>query len=334
MEVVDDLSRCPRPPGGTVVTIGAYDGVHLGHRRLIDRVRGLAAERGCASAVVTFDRHPALVVRPESAPRLLTDLAMKLELLSGTGLDYAVVVRFDQQRANERAGDFVRTVLTGCLAARVVVVGHDFHFGHNREGNVALLRRLGGQLGFEVLGLSLFEDEAGGGAVSSTRIRLLLDAGDVRGAAALLGRSHAVRGRASRVGEHPATVRLAVPGEYLVPAAGAYVGWYSPDTPDSPAAPGRGGGRPAVVTVLPTSSREPSASSAPASSASALQGDGAAPPATGLLVHVLDEDGLLVPGGVPTGVVEFVDRIAEPPALGEGAVLRARPAALRSLGIS
>src|SRR3954471_8403286 len=99
MEVIRDLAACPRLPAGTVVTIGAYDGVHLGHRSLIERVRGEAAELGCASAVVTFDRHPAMVVRPESAPKLLTDLDQKLELLASTGVDYTVVIHFDEDRS-------------------------------------------------------------------------------------------------------------------------------------------------------------------------------------------------------------------------------------------
>ncbi|GAC1517558.1 MAG: bifunctional riboflavin kinase/FAD synthetase [Acidimicrobiales bacterium] len=230
MEVIDDLARCPHPAGGTVVTIGAYDGVHLGHRRLIERVRVLAAERGCASAVVTFDRHPAQVVRPESAPTLLTDLPTKLARLAETGLDYAVVIRFDAARAGEPADDFVRTVLADCLGAKVVVVGHDFHFGHNRGGNVELLRQLGPELGFEVLGLELFDDDAGD-PVSSTRVRTLLGTGDVEGAAALLGRPHRLRGevvsgdKRGRDLGFP-TANVAVPEAYCLPADGIYAGWF------------------------------------------------------------------------------------------------------------
>src|SRR5215469_1532966 len=118
------------------VTIGAYDGVHIGHRLVIERVRRVAAEQGLASAVVTFDQHPARVVRPDSAPKLLTDLDQKLELLESTGVDYALVVRFDHDRSEESAEDFVREVLVGCLDARAVVVGHDFHFGYKRRGSV------------------------------------------------------------------------------------------------------------------------------------------------------------------------------------------------------
>src|ERR1700733_4824858 len=92
------------------VTIGAYDGVHIGHRMVIDRVRRVAAEQDLASAVVTFNQHPAAVVRPESAPSLLTDLDQKLELLESTGIDYALVVQFDRSRSEESAEDFVREI--------------------------------------------------------------------------------------------------------------------------------------------------------------------------------------------------------------------------------
>src|SRR3954453_13024675 len=103
MDVVTDTARCPTPPQGSAVTIGAYDGVHLGHRAVIANVQRLPAERALSTAVVTFDRHPASVVRPESAPRLLTDLEQKLELLEGTGLDYTLVVHFDEARSKESA---------------------------------------------------------------------------------------------------------------------------------------------------------------------------------------------------------------------------------------
>src|SRR6476469_9391785 len=149
MQTLRALDACPRPPQGTAVTIGAYDGVHRGHRAVIGTVRRLAEERGLSTAVVTFDRHPASVVRPESAPRLLTDLDQKLELLADTGVDYTLVVRFDEERSKESAEDFVREVLVDCLNAKLVVVGADFHFGHQRRGNVALLEQMGGELGFD-----------------------------------------------------------------------------------------------------------------------------------------------------------------------------------------
>ena len=128
---------------GTAVTIGAYDGVHLGHRALLRDLSARARERGLSTVVVTFDRHPAGVVRPESAPLQLTDLEQKLELLAACGVERTYVVAFDRARADETAEDFVKEVLVDELDARLVVVGEDFHFGHGRTGNVALLTELG-----------------------------------------------------------------------------------------------------------------------------------------------------------------------------------------------
>src|SRR5271156_5916434 len=111
MHVVMGLERCTPPAGGSAVTIGAYDGVHLGHQHLIGELQRLARPEGLATAVVTFDRHPGTVVRPDSAPRLLTDLDQKLELLAAAGVDMTVVVPFDMDRANETAEEFVLEVL-------------------------------------------------------------------------------------------------------------------------------------------------------------------------------------------------------------------------------
>ena len=240
MEAVWDLASCPHPRQGTVVTIGAYDGVHVGHRKLVEEVRSLAQARGAASAVVTFDRHPAQVVRPDSAPKLLTDLDTKLELLAHTGVDYTVVIRFDEKRSHEPARDFVQTALVDCLNAKLVVVGHDFHFGHRRAGNVTLLREMGPDAGFDVLGVDLFEE--GTEAISSTRIREALAAGDVVAATQLLGRPHQLRGpvisgdgKARDLG-FP-TANVAVPDEMCLPADGVYAGWYQcPDGSRYPAA--------------------------------------------------------------------------------------------------
>jgi riboflavin kinase/FMN adenylyltransferase len=225
------------PGSGTVVTIGAFDGVHLGHRRLIDRVRTTAREIGAIAVVVTFDRHPASVVRPGSAPLLLTDIDQKLSLLAATGTDLTVVLHFDAARAAEPAEDFVAEVLVGCLNARAVVVGHDFHFGRNREGDVALLQRMGARLGFDVTGIRLMRETttaagAGGAeAISSTRIRRLVGAGEVGAAARLLGRWHQLRGivghgdkRGRELG-FP-TANLEVGQEMQLCADGVYAGWY------------------------------------------------------------------------------------------------------------
>jgi len=212
------------------VTIGAYDGVHLGHRALLGRLMSAAHERGLASAVVTFDQHPARVVRPDTAPELLTDLDQKLELLADLGVDRTLVIPFDRERANETAEDFVSEVLVSRLGARLVVVGEDFHFGHGRKGNVTLLRELGAGAGFDVEGITL--SAADGDPVSSTRIRRLVADGDVAGAALLLGRPHQVRGVVERGDGRGAaelgvpTANVAVPPEIALPGLGIYAGRY------------------------------------------------------------------------------------------------------------
>ncbi|MHB8670851.1 MAG: bifunctional riboflavin kinase/FAD synthetase [Acidimicrobiales bacterium] len=233
MEVTTAPERCPDLPRGAAVTIGAYDGVHLGHQAVIAEVRRLAEERGCASAVVTFDRHPARIVRPDSAPRLLTDLDQKLELLAATGVDHALVIPFDEARAAEPAEDFVKEILVGCLRTRAIVVGEDFHFGHGRSGNVALLREMGPRHGFDVVGMGLVTLRVPGfeGPVSSTAIRRALDEGRVELAARVLGRPHEVRGRVA-AGDRRATelgfptANVDVPAEIMLPADGIYAGWY------------------------------------------------------------------------------------------------------------
>jgi len=228
MEVLEDGGR--GSAAGCVVSIGAYDGVHRGHQHVIGRVRALADELGVASAVVTFDRHPATVVRPGSAPKLLTDLDQKLELLAAAGVDCCLVIRFDHARSEESAEDFVSTVLADQLHARAVVVGQDFHFGHGRQGDVTLLSRMGHELGFAVSGIELVAHD-GGSPVSSTRIRQLLAEGAVTAAAAMLGRDHEVRG-AVRRGDGRGrelgfpTANVAVPADICLPADGIYAGWY------------------------------------------------------------------------------------------------------------
>ena len=221
MDVVTDPAAFVAPAAGTAVTIGAYDGVHRGHQFVIAQLR----ELGLATVVLTFDRHPASVVRPESAPLLLTDLDQKLELLAATGVDHTVVLHFDEARSQEEPEDFVREVLVGALGARVVVVGEDFHFGRRRRGNVELLKEMGGALGFEVVHVPLLA------GTSSTAVRRLLAAGDVAGAAELLGRPYEVRGvvekgdqRGRELG-YP-TANVAVPADILLPAPGIYAGWY------------------------------------------------------------------------------------------------------------
>ncbi|MGH9086944.1 MAG: bifunctional riboflavin kinase/FAD synthetase [Acidimicrobiales bacterium] len=217
-------------PPGAAVTIGAYDGVHRGHRALLAMLRARADALGAPTAVVTFDHHPATIVRPESAPLLLTDLDQKLELLASCGVNLTVVVPFDRRRADESAEDFVQELLVAALGARLVVVGEDFHFGHGRKGDVTLLAELGRIHGFDVDGVRL--TETGGDPVSSTRIRGLLAEGEVTAAAALLGRPYRLRGTVV-VGDRRGgselgfpTANLAHPDDMVVPGVGIYAGRY------------------------------------------------------------------------------------------------------------
>jgi riboflavin kinase / FMN adenylyltransferase len=239
----DDYPHGAMPGAGTAVTIGAYDGVHLGHRALLDDLTARARASGPSTVVVTFDRHPATVVRPESAPCQLCDLEQKLELLEAAGAEKTVVIPFDRERADETAEDFVNEVLVTGLDARLVVVGEDFHFGHGRKGNVALLEEMGSEAGFDVEGVSLESDREGdrqansqdrgeSGAISSTRIRSLVGQGRVEMAAELLGRPHQVRGPVGH-GDHRGatelgfpTANIAVPDGICLPATGIYAGWY------------------------------------------------------------------------------------------------------------
>ena len=224
-----------------MVTIGVYDGVHLGHRALITETCAVGSRLGLPSAVVTFDRHPAQLVAPDKAPCLLTDLQQKVELLHATGVDRVEVLAFDDQRRRESAEDFVSEVLVERMSAKAVVVGRDFHFGHARRGNVELLSEMGQSLGFEVHGLHLVAGPDGE-VVSSTRIRALLAEGDVAGAARLLGREHEVRGtvvrgdgRARDLGAATANIEFEL--DVCLPADGIYAGWHQrPDGQVFPAA--------------------------------------------------------------------------------------------------
>ncbi len=225
MEVIGP-DKCVAPLRGSAVTIGAYDGLHIGHRRLLAQLTSLAGERELTSVVVTFDRHPASVVRPGTAPLLLTSLEQKIQLIAECGIDRTLVIPFDHKRAEESAEEFVEEVLVAKLGTRLVVVGEDFHFGHSRRGNVKMLADKGSEFGFEVVGVAL--SKTSGEPVSSTRIRRLLANGDVEEASTLLGRDYEVSGEvvhgdgrgASLVG-FP-TANLAIPTGFVVPGEGIY----------------------------------------------------------------------------------------------------------------
>lgn len=218
---------------GHAATIGTYDGVHIGHQAVLRSTKRIAERMGLATAVVTFHPHPASLIRPENAPLLLTDIDQKIDLLEASGLvDTVLVVPFDEARAEETAEEFVANVLVDCLGVKAVVVGHDFHFGKDRLGNVELLGELGSSHGFEVEGLQLLPRPDGTiESVSSTAIRRALAGGDVSTAAPLLGRYHEVRGPVVRGDQRGRTIgfptaNIAVPRDRALPADAVYAGWY------------------------------------------------------------------------------------------------------------
>ncbi|MFF3852620.1 bifunctional riboflavin kinase/FAD synthetase [Micromonospora sp. NPDC002575] len=215
--------------GSSVVTIGVFDGVHRGHQATIGHTVARARELGVRSVVVTFDPHPAEVVRPGSHPAVLTELARKAELIEALGVDVLCVVPFTPEFSRLPADAFVHDILVEHLHATLVVVGQNFRFGHRAAGDVALLEELGRRFGFAVEDAPLVaEDDT---VFSSTYIRARVDAGDVAAAAAVLGRPHRLEGvvvlgdqRGRELG-FP-TANLLCHPHAAVPADGVYAGWF------------------------------------------------------------------------------------------------------------
>ncbi len=225
MEVFEDALSRRDLPRELAATIGNYDGVHRGQQATLERVVAAAADGGLASAVITFDPHPLAVLAPNEAPRRLTSRDQKIALLEASGVDAMIEVRFDRDFAATRAETFVRDFLVGRLAVRRLWVGRRFTFGWRKQGDLELLRRLGESLGFEAAGQP--EIEHGGAPISSSRIRRAVAAGDVREAAAMLGRPFALHGtivegqRRGRGLGWP-TINLE-PEQNAIPARGVYV---------------------------------------------------------------------------------------------------------------
>ncbi len=248
MQVWHDVSEKDPAVGSTVVTIGNFDGVHLGHRHVLQRSRELAADLGgIPVVVVTFDPHPLSVIIPDKAPQSLTSLGRRLELLDDAGVDAVLVISFTPDFAKMSAEEFVTDLVLGRLRAAGVVVGENFHFGHRALGNVDLLRALCADQGVTVIGLPV--DRSGGEdgqAWSSSYVRTRLAVGDVAAAARALGRPYSVRGyvvrgeqRGRELGYPTANVPVAT-SRTAVPADGVYVGWLrrldGADAPYLPAA--------------------------------------------------------------------------------------------------
>jgi riboflavin kinase / FMN adenylyltransferase len=228
--VFHEPSDVPADFGRSVVAIGKFDGVHSGHRAVLDRARVDAATGGARVVAVTFDRNPLAFLRPELCPPDLIGVHQKIQLLAETGIDAALVLRFDEKLATLSAREFVERVLVDALKVRTVLVGSDFRFGRGGAGNPDVLRELGEELGFDVDVVDDVRAIDAGRRVSSTWVREALAAGDVETAAKLLGRPASVWGevvhglKRGRALGFP-TANLSPELEGFVPADGVYAGW-------------------------------------------------------------------------------------------------------------
>ena len=206
------------------VTIGNFDGVHLGHREIFRRVRELARAQGGVSVVVTFSPHPLQVLSPATGVKLITSPEEKRALIEESGIDYLLEIPFDKAFASIPAREFVERILVGAIGMEGLVIGYDYAFGRGREGNVTLLREMGERFSFKV---EILEPIAGGGVVySSTAVRTMVQEGDVKGVVSVLGRYYEVTGtvvhghrRGHELGFPTANVETV---KELIPAPGVY----------------------------------------------------------------------------------------------------------------
>lgn len=234
MSWIDDLVAQP-----SAVTIGKFDGVHLGHRELLEGALRMAERRGLRPVVVTFDRHPLATLRPEIAPRLILSPAQQREAIEALGCE-VVTIPFDAETAAMDPADFVRRVLLDGLGARFIVVGSDFRYGRGGTGDPALLQRLAAARGVEVLVVDDVVDD-GGTRVSSTEIRHALEEGRIPHATEQLGRHPRLRGTVVRGFQRGRelgfpTANLGPDAEGFVPGHGVYAAWATVDAGRFPAA--------------------------------------------------------------------------------------------------
>lgn len=226
MRIWRSLDDVPADLGRTVLVVGNFDGVHLGHCHVVHRARELADADALRVVAVTFDPHPMAVLRPEHAPLALTDIDRRCLLLAAAGVDDAFVVPFSREIAAWSPQEFIDRVLVHGLHAAAVVVGANFRFGAKAAGDVALLGEAGRRQGFDVDGVAL---DGGPQVWSSTYVRTCLAAGDVAGAAEALGRPYSMAGvvvRGEQRGRDLGYPTANVPTDGLAaPADGVYAGW-------------------------------------------------------------------------------------------------------------
>jgi riboflavin kinase/FMN adenylyltransferase len=243
------LQDVPADLGRSVVVIGNFDGVHLGHQHVVRRAQELAAEDGLPVVAVTFDPHPIAVLRPEHAPLALTDISRRCVLLAHAGVDDVLVIPFTREIAGWSPQEFVDRVIVEGLHASAVVVGGNFRFGARAAGDVTMLAEAGRVQDFVVDGVAL---DGGPQVWSSTYVRTCLAGGDVEGAAEALGRPYSVAGpvvvgdRRGRELGYP-TANVAIRG-LAAPADGVYAGWLTVLDPET-GLPRPGTPMPAAISV-------------------------------------------------------------------------------------
>lgn len=240
MRYYSALAELPSDFGPSAVTIGKFDGMHEGHREVVEELRVEAQDRGLVSTVLTFDRNPLALLNPAKCPLSLMSLAQKREALEATGIDALVVIEFDRAFSEQTPQEFVQRVLVDTTHAALVLVGENFRFGHDGAGTVQLLRELGKQHGFEVRSISQVKPD-GARVISSSWVRTLLADGEITEATRLLGHRPSVRGlvvkgeqRGREMG-YP-TANLAEDLEGFVPADGVYAAIATIDGSEMPAA--------------------------------------------------------------------------------------------------
>ena len=226
MKLYTDLSDIKEPFADACVTIGNFDGVHLGHQMLFSEVVTRARKRGGTSIVVTFDPHPLKVLRPESI-RLISTTEQKIELIDRAGIDVLIIIPFDREFAATTADSFVDDILVKTIGVKELVVGYDYAFGRGRQGNIEFLKTKGKAYGFPVTVVEAHFE--GGMLVSSTKIRELVALGRMRDVRTLLGRYYQIRGEVQRGRQRGGrllgfpTANLKISEEDLCPKRGVYV---------------------------------------------------------------------------------------------------------------
>lgn len=192
MRILRSIPELANVPGPVFLAIGVFDGVHLGHQAVIGTAAKHALQASGTAVVVTFDPHPAKILRPNESPRLITATQHKIALIRNLGVSHLLVLKFDRVFASTPPDEFVKQLAAAAHPLREICVGEEWSFGKNRAGNLALLKRMGGELGFQVVGVEAIRTE--NKVISSTAIRRAVEAGDFASATHMLGRDYTILG--------------------------------------------------------------------------------------------------------------------------------------------